>query len=403
MSYKIAYLTSKNPQDRKESSGVYYYQSKSLEKYGGELVHLGPVNPLSIRIIRKFINILNRFLPFKINHSHHRLISRIYGYIFSRKLRNREFDVIFADKSSCELAYLKTDIPIIYSTDATFNLLHNYYSSYSNLSVSSIRSGNQIEQQAIRKASKIICTSEWAKRSVNLDYHFPASRIHVLPRGANIDHEVDTHRITSKRKTDTLRLVFVGREWHRKGFDIAFQVMNHIRSKGIKVKLTAVGVVPPAEYIDDDVHVIPYIDKNTTEGRREFDDIMFNSDFYLMPSRAECVAIAFNEASAYGVPVITRDTGGVTEVIKNDINGYALPPDADFTAYTSKILEIYLSDKKYYNLVNSSRKYFETRLNWDVWGQKMKLLLDDLQKNNSRTKKEKRAPLVVSMNNPASV
>jgi glycosyltransferase involved in cell wall biosynthesis len=374
--YKIAYLTSKNPTDRTESSGVYYYQSKALEKYSGDVTHLGPVNSLLIDFIRKAINFLNRFLPRKISHSHSILISKIYGKIFTEKLKNKDFDLIFSDKSSSELAFLKTSIPIIYSTDATFRLLHNYYPNYSNLIGFSESNGNKIEQRAINNASIIACTSEWAKNSIVNDYGFPASRVHVLPRGANIDRIIDTKRIGKRRKNGVLRLVFVGHEWERKGFDIAWQTMDFIRAQGVMVKLTAIGLVPPPQYTDADVNVIPFIDKNTPEGSRQFDEIMFNSDFYLMPTRAECVAIAFCEAAAYGIPVITRDTGGVTEVVKNGINGFVMNPDEDHIAYGRRILEIWHSDD-YYDLVMSSRQYFEERLNWDIWGKRFKSILDD--------------------------
>lgn len=32
----------------------------------------------------------------------------------------------------------------------------------------------------------------------------------------------------------------------------------------------------------------------------------------LLPTRAECAGIVFNEASAYGVPILLTDTGGVS-------------------------------------------------------------------------------------------
>jgi hypothetical protein len=48
MRYKIAYLSSKNPRNKKLSSGVSYYQSASLKKHCGEIHYLGPVKNIII-------------------------------------------------------------------------------------------------------------------------------------------------------------------------------------------------------------------------------------------------------------------------------------------------------------------------------------------------------------------
>jgi glycosyltransferase involved in cell wall biosynthesis len=200
--------------------------------------------------------------------------------------------------------------------------------------------------------------------------------VHVLPRGANIDMVPDIQQIMSKKKNAVCRLLFMGRDYKRKGFHMAFKTMEYIRSKGIAVKLFAVGFVPPAEYYDIDLEITEYIDKNSVEGVEMFNRLMLNSDFYLLPTRAECMGIALCEAAAYGLPVITTDTGGVTEVVKDGINGFALSYHSGHSEYGEKIISIFNSDELYYNLVKSSRGYYEERLNWRVWGEGFKKILD---------------------------
>src|SRR5205807_2455437 len=74
------------------------------------------------------------------------------------------------------------------------------------------------------------------------------------------------------------------------------------------------------------------------------------------------------EANAFGVPVITADTGGVADVVRNGENGYALPFEARGEAYAQIIAELYRDEQRYRQLAQSSRAAFEDRLNWDVWG-----------------------------------
>jgi glycosyltransferase involved in cell wall biosynthesis len=375
--YRIAYLTSKDPSDKMVSSGVYYYQSTALKKYSTEIVFLGPVNNRLIRLLQGIFNFLQRFFKKRYNHGHSLIISKIYGKMFSEKLKEGKFDFIFADKSSCEIAFLKTNIPVIYSTDATFMNLYNYYPGYSNLFEFSAIESNKIEQYAINNSSIVICTSKWAARSVTEHYHFHERNVHILPRGANIDVVPELLLILNKKKTQVCRLLFMGKDYKRKGFDLAYKTMEYIRSRGVPVKLFAVGFNPPPQYTDKDLEIIDYIDKNTIEGMARFNCLMLNTDFFLLPTRAECMGIAFCESAAYGLPVITTDTGGVTEVVKDGVNGFALPYYSDHTDFGEKIINIFNSDNDYYNLIKTSRKYYEERLNWDVWGEGMKKILDN--------------------------
>ncbi|WP_270350498.1 glycosyltransferase [Ligilactobacillus salivarius] len=65
----------------------------------------------------------------------------------------------------------------------------------------------------------------------------------------------------------------------------------------------------------------------------------------LLPTRAECAGIVFNEASAFGVPSLSVDTGGVADYVKNNINGYRMPLSANGEDFALKIEEWIKEDK----------------------------------------------------------
>src|SRR6266849_969607 len=99
------------------------------------------------------------------------------------------------------------------------------------------------------------------------------------------------------------------------------------------------------------------------------------SDFLLVPTRADCTPIVFCEANAFGLPVITTDTGGVAEVVRDGENGFLLPYSARGAAYADVIAKAYRDDQRYAELVSASRTAFENRLNWDAWGATVKNIL----------------------------
>jgi glycosyltransferase involved in cell wall biosynthesis len=94
-----------------------------------------------------------------------------------------------------------------------------------------------------------------------------------------------------------------------------------------------------------------------------------------LPTRAECYGIVFCEASAYGLPVVTTNTGGVSGAVKDGVNGFLLSVDADADEYAIKIMELFSNDEKYYSLVKSSRDLFEKKLNWDAWALEVKKII----------------------------
>lgn len=66
------------------------------------------------------------------------------------------------------------------------------------------------------------------------------------------------------------------------------------------------------------------------------------ADLFMLPSNYEGLPMVIIEAMSLGKPVVASDVGGVSEIVRNDINGYALPNDADL--FATKIQAI-LEDK----------------------------------------------------------
>lgn len=101
---------------------------------------------------------------------------------------------------------------------------------------------------------------------------------------------------------------------------------------------------------------------------REHREQYVGASFFLLPTPSECNGAVFCEAAAFALPMITTDTGGVSEIVKNRENGYLLAPSANGGEYARAIGEAWAEKEKYMELQRNSRASFERRLNWDVWG-----------------------------------
>lgn len=379
---KIAFLTATDARDKRARSGTLYYMAKALQKHCGDVYYLGPLTSRAEKITRFFSDVSLKIFKKSYAYEHSILLSRSYAKIIREKLKKGSLDVIFAPVASTELAFLITDIPIIYTADATFALISNYYPDYFSGQLKlSWKEGNYIEQSAIDRAGLLLYPSCWAANSAIKDYKAAETKVKVIPFGANMDSVPSRDMIQNKKKSDKCRLLFLGVDWKRKGGEIAFQTLLELDKLGCPTELTVCGCIPPEEFKHENMKVIPFLDKNDPEQNKQLQELFLNSDFLILPSRTEAYGIVFCEANAYGLPVITTDTGGISGVIQEGKNGFMLPVDARGDEYAELIKDIFMNDERYNQMIRSSRQIFEEKLNWDTWGRQVCKLIKDLLNN----------------------
>ncbi len=144
--------------------------------------------------------------------------------------------------------------------------------------------------------------------------------------------------------------------------------VQNLKSRGWDVALTIVGCNPDLNL--PGVEIIPFLSKNDPVQAKRLNDLFLQADFFILPTTAECFGLVFAEASAMGTPVLARNTGGVSGVVKEGANGFLLPESAKGEAYAAKIIEV-LNGEKYNSLRQSSRALYESSLNWNAWGEKV--------------------------------
>jgi glycosyltransferase involved in cell wall biosynthesis len=367
---KIAYVSVNDPLDKRSWSGITYYLGKALERNIGEVDYLGPVKvpriiDLSLRALAKGMRILTGK---EYSYKYSWLRARYSSYVLNKRLSGKKYDCIVAPASSDGVAFLKTDIPIVYMADTTYALISGYYTwEFKNVSGISLREGNMLERRSLGKTAVAIYASNWAANSAIKDYGFPKENTFVVIMGANTDHIPGREVIMQKKDNPVLTMLFLAVDWDRKGGPLAFEALKHLTAKGVKAKLIVCGCIPPTEFSHPDMEVIPFLNKNLKEDHDKFVHLLKTSHFLILPTRADCSLLVACESNAYGMPAIATATGGVPDVVLNGINGYTLPYEAKGAAYGDLIAEIYDDKERYEKLIESSRTRFENVLNWDKW------------------------------------
>jgi glycosyltransferase involved in cell wall biosynthesis len=94
--------------------------------------------------------------------------------------------------------------------------------------------------------------------------------------------------------------------------------------------------------------------------RNDVPELLIASDVFALPSLWEGMPIAMLEAMAYGTPVIATQVEGVEDVIKNEINGLAIPPK-DTVALAKGILRLLENPDEAARFGNAGKKLIGSR------------------------------------------
>ncbi|BCS95200.1 hypothetical protein DSLASN_08320 [Desulfoluna limicola] len=368
---RIAVASPGDPFDRRTWSGSTFFMVKALEKYVGSVTWIGPLSipgqvwKKRLATIRYRITGLRRYPERTLE------ASRFLAQRIDKRLSEDQFDLLFAPAASVEVAHLKNSIPIVYISDATFALMQEVYPIFSSLGETASATEHHIEQAVIDRADLLVYPSHWAAHSALDAYGADRKKIRVVPFGANLDTPPGRDDALGRSVNGTLEMLFLAKEWERKGGDIAFETLVNLTEGGVDARLTICGTEPPSSFRHERMIVIPYLNKNIPEERNRFQAILSQSHLLLLPTRAECYGIVFCEAAAYGLPVFAKDVGGIGTIVENGVNGHLLPADADGTDFARLIKDTTLDPTTYMRLNAESRRRYEEHLNWDTWGKTM--------------------------------
>lgn len=394
---RIVYITAEDAHDRRSLSGAPYYVSRVLQAYCGDVHYIHRLKPSHIspsyllsNLTRSFTwiyayerlkQLFWKFLKKKYDWNRTRGMAYYYARQIKKQLRRDRYDIIFAEQGSILLAYLKTDIPIVYSSDTTFAAMLGYYPDFFGLAPSALRQGHAIEGNALRRASLFLCLSQWAADSAMKDYGMPQHKILVLPRFSSFDNVPDRFAVLAPKQRNICRLLLVGVDWTRKGCDIAVEAANTLNALGVPAMLSVCGCLPPEGYVaSNHVELVGYLNKNEETQRTRLEHLYLDASFFLLPTRAECMGNVFVEAAAFGLPSIATDTGGVPSVVINGETGFLLKPEATGKQYASVIKSIWEDEEKYTYMRNRARDFFES-LSGEHWGSAVLERLSKLAKN----------------------
>lgn len=372
---KVAYLSRYNTRSIESWSGTGYFIPNTLEMAGIEVERIDnlPISSWQSVIYSKLVHrILRRpYYPDRTFRSVYKTCDEA-----NRKLANCKCDAIVTTQFP-PVSFLRTNKPIVFWNDAAYVQLLGFY--HKEPDAHHLKEIKILEKMAFDRAAALVFSSEWAGNSVKDIYGIGQEKIHVIPFGLNSVY----HPALVKRYLNgsVIRMLIVGVEWHRKGIDLACELTRRLHQSGVNCELHIVGCDNQKKEIiatEDYFHFHGFLSKKNDNERLKLESIYAATNFFLLPSRADCTPMVVAEANSHSIPVICTDIGGMRTVV-NPPHGGEVYPLVDWLKCAFEKIKKCIDNPGFYSACcDNAYNNYNDRLTWERAGEKFKQLLQSV-------------------------
>ncbi len=183
--------------------------------------------------------------------------------------------------------------------------------------------GNDLLERAIfRRAAAVTTFSQWAADSVTRDHGIDRSRVHTIPPGVDLSLFPVPESRDARPFGAPLRILFMGGEFERKGGPRLVDAFLRRFANNENVELhiaTKAAQVPHHPRIFVHLGVEAY--------GPAWHELYRMADVFVLPTKRDQSPIAFLEAMAAGLPVITTPVGSAAEIVRDGETGFVIAGD----------------------------------------------------------------------------
>jgi glycosyltransferase involved in cell wall biosynthesis len=197
-----------------------------------------------------------------------------------------------------------------------------------------------LRKRVFARAAKILVLSEHMKRALEVQ-GCPSDKLEIVRLGVDLSR----FDVTRAPGHGPLRILMVGREVDKKGFDDGMRACKALRDRGIDCTLTMLGTHGPLEAelraLGEKLALsVQWLDPTVPTPAA-----MANADVLLVPSRTaangdeEGTPTVIVEAGAARLPVVSTRHAGIPEQIADGVTGY-LTAERDVAGLTEALAKL---------------------------------------------------------------
>jgi glycosyltransferase involved in cell wall biosynthesis len=362
---KVLYVAYHDPYDRDLASGSDFYYHQAAKDNGFDVKTIGPFSTRPIWPERILAGLYQRTGK---RYTKYALTTAWRAsHATNEAVKKWKPDVILTIYPPA-LVFYRGIAPCIIRVDTTIFGMESIYPLYGPIALWLTMLQ---EKRAFRKSAVVITLSTWSKKVLQEAYNVPDGHIEVYPQVSNIPLQVVPKEIDIpewKALNGPIRLLLVGRDYRRKGIDIAIEVVHKLNEMGTKAELTICGLQGKSDvYVR---FVGPYKKSDPIE-LEQYVSLYRQAHLLIHPALFEAAGIVPSEAAAFGTPTITNNTGGLGTTVSNGESGIVLPGSSRAEAYVEAITNLISQPQVYFDLCHKTRQRYERELNWGSAGRRL--------------------------------
>ncbi len=177
-------------------------------------------------------------------------------------------------------------------------------------------------------ADQCIVTNREALLFLQLHYNLPADRVWFIPNGVGAEF----FHVRSFSSENATKLLFVGTWIDHKGIYYLAEAFERVLRVIPDARLTIAGCLEPEEKVrrcfapaaQAALEVWPFV------ARAEISSLYAEHEIFVLPSLMEGMPLVLLEAMASGMPVVTTETSGMTDLVEDSHDGlFVIPGDTE--------------------------------------------------------------------------
>jgi glycosyltransferase involved in cell wall biosynthesis len=209
------------------------------------------------------------------------------------------------------------------------------------------------EEEVYSRADRIFTASNRVRVSLMNDYGVRADRVRVVGFGGHLDVPLD-----ADKPYDGRTILFVGRDFDRKGGPLLLEAFARVRSRIPDARLVIVGP-HPRESGPGVTWLGPVSD------RQQLAELFHVAHVFAMPSWCEPFGHAFIEAMQHRLPCVGTDSGGIPDIIQDGTTGYIVGR-GDVNALTAALTSLLSSGQLSRAFGEAGFRRAQTLFTWEV-------------------------------------
>lgn len=225
------------------------------------------------------------------------------------------------------------------------------------------------EQQAYERAATVFTFSEAVRQAFIRQVGLPPERVVTMYAGPNLDLSRIPGRSRISRPTGAPTVLFIGREFERKGGDLLLRAFAKVRARIPQARLVVIG--PRALTLQEPgVANLGFLRKDDPDEWARLIEAYRSADVFCFPTRYEPFGIVILEAMLFGLPCVATRTGAIPEMVQDGETGYLVPTD-DVEALTASLLLLLGDRDRAIRFGDAARKRADSDFTWEAVTAKM--------------------------------